>query len=252
MASDPVESALALLRQAASLLVYQTVLEGSVGEAFLELLQTLCQPDRPQSDCLRAYGRWFYALADCNQNWQDYLVDRLLQDDNPFTRQAQRIALEEMPSALVTAVRHDLQMLQCLYSCDSSQVSQWVQTICQPAIPLVVWRIKSSNEPLHSQLRSLPDWGEAIAPISAHYRQQGVGLLGQYRAFRWHNARLEPIAHPDPVQVRELAGYESQKQALLQNTEFLLQGYPALHVLLYGSRGSGKSSLVGSGLDLWK
>ena len=33
---------------------------------------------------------------------------------------------------------------------------------------------------------------------------------------------------------------------MIQNTEALLKGYPALHVLLYGSRGSGKSSLVKS------
>jgi hypothetical protein len=39
-------------------------------------------------------------------------------------------------------------------------------------------------------------------------------------------------------------GYESQKEALVKNTEFLLAGYSALHVLLYGSRGTGKSSLV--------
>jgi len=46
------------------------------------------------------------------------------------------------------------------------------------------------------------------------------------------------------VQVEQLAGYEYQREALIKNTEFLLAGYPALHVLLYGSRGSGKSSLV--------
>jgi predicted AAA+ superfamily ATPase len=41
-----------------------------------------------------------------------------------------------------------------------------------------------------------------------------------------------------------LVGYEWQKDALVKNTEFLLLGETALHVLLYGSRGSGKSSLV--------
>ncbi len=46
-----------------------------------------------------------------------------------------------------------------------------------------------------------------------------------------------------------LVGYESQKDALLKNTEFLLSGEMALHVLLYGSRGSGKSSLVKSLLN---
>lgn len=39
-------------------------------------------------------------------------------------------------------------------------------------------------------------------------------------------------------------GYETQRDTLLKNTEILLAGYPALNVLLYGSRGSGKSSLI--------
>ncbi|WP_338038291.1 ATP-binding protein [Neosynechococcus sphagnicola] len=52
------------------------------------------------------------------------------------------------------------------------------------------------------------------------------------------------IAHADGSSLDELVGYEAQQQALLKNTEFLLAGYPALHVLLYGSRGSGKSSLI--------
>ena len=52
------------------------------------------------------------------------------------------------------------------------------------------------------------------------------------------------IRYPDPVKLNALVGYESQRDALLKNTEFLLSGEAALHVLLYGSRGSGKSSLV--------
>jgi predicted AAA+ superfamily ATPase len=35
-----------------------------------------------------------------------------------------------------------------------------------------------------------------------------------------------------------------KKQTIIKNTEILLSGYSALNVLLYGSRGSGKSSLV--------
>lgn len=48
----------------------------------------------------------------------------------------------------------------------------------------------------------------------------------------------------DPVRLSELAGYESQKATLIENTQQLLAGDLALHVLLYGSRGTGKSSLV--------
>jgi hypothetical protein len=52
------------------------------------------------------------------------------------------------------------------------------------------------------------------------------------------------VSHPDGITLANLVGYDGPKTALCQNTECLLQGLPALNVLLYGSRGSGKSSLV--------
>jgi hypothetical protein len=90
----------------------------------------------------------------------------------------------------------------------------------------------------------LDDWADAVEVLAAYYRQFGTGLFAQYRALRWQLGQLSGIAHPDTVQLTELVGYESQQDALVKNTEFLLAGYTALHVLLYGSRGSGKSSLV--------
>ena len=69
-------------------------------------------------------------------------------------------------------------------------------------------------------------------------------MFAAYHAFRWQSGELVGIAYPDSIQLKTLVGYETQKQTLLKNTEALLSGYAALHVLLYGSRGSGKSSLV--------
>jgi hypothetical protein len=68
----------------------------------------------------------------------------------------------------------------------------------------------------------------------------------------WRGGQLVGIPYPDTVSLSELVGYESQKEILIQNTQFLLAGYPALHVLLYGSRGSGKSSLVKGLLNQYK
>lgn len=63
-------------------------------------------------------------------------------------------------------------------------------------------------------------------------------------AYRWHEARLQPITHPQRVQLDDLLGIDRQKQAALQNTRQFVQGLPANHVLLTGARGTGKSSLV--------
>ena len=65
-----------------------------------------------------------------------------------------------------------------------------------------------------------------------------------FRAFRFVAGELVGIANPDPIQANDLIGYSWQQEALIKNTQALLKGHPALHVLLYGSRGSGKSSLV--------
>lgn len=63
-------------------------------------------------------------------------------------------------------------------------------------------------------------------------------------AYRWHHRRLEPVTHPHRVALDGLLGIDRQKAALVQNTEQFVNGRPANHALLTGSRGTGKSSLV--------
>ena len=68
--------------------------------------------------------------------------------------------------------------------------------------------------------------------------------FGSAIAFRWRNGALQPIAHPSTTQLDHLLGIDRQKAAAVQNTEQFVAGRPANHILLTGSRGTGKSSLV--------
>lgn len=239
-----------LQRQAASLLLYQSVLADSVGEAFLKLLQVLGDRNSADTDCLHAYGIWFRNLAAKHQSWQDFLILRLLKDDNPFTQQAQRAEFSTLPPSLVAAVRHDLLALQRLYQCTGEQLSLWVQSVSGLPEALPVW--EEEREPVGNQhqqsiraeLLAQKNWADSLEALAGYYRQHGTGLFAESKAMRWSVGQLVSIPHPDPVRLSELVGYEFQRDALLKNTEFLLAGLPALHVLLYGSRGSGKSSLV--------
>ena len=261
-----------LQRQAASLLLYQSVLKGEVGAAFLQLLQTLQQGNDDSIAHLRAYGRWFYALANQNQTWQCYLLKQILKAENPFTQQIQRSDLTDLPAALVAAVRHDLRVLQQLYACGGQQLSQWVQDIARSPVAPIVWEdspvpgdlettpgASSSADDstgfvvtiedkyilsLQTVLQSLDDWADGLPELADCYRQGGAGIFAVYGALRWQAGQLVGIAHPDVIPMDILVGYEAQREVLRKNTEFLLADCPALHVLLYGSRGSGKSSLV--------
>jgi uncharacterized protein len=241
-------SAQELLHLSASMLIYQSTLEGITGQAFVTLLAAIVQAEQNlapgvarnavRSDCVQSYGRWFRSIATQNQSWQDYLVAQILGDENPFSQQAQRLPSTELPPALLDAVRHDLRILQQLAHAES-HLSDWVQDAADLETAPIVWNVP----PVYSFLPTTADWSKGLALLGRHYYQQGTGLFAS-PALRWQRGELVSIAHPDPVEVEDLVGYETQKQTLLQNTQFLLNGFPALHVLLYGSRGSGKSSLV--------
>lgn len=236
--------------QAASLLLYQSVLQGEVGIAYLDLLQAIRYTDAESQSCLQAYGNYFKCLAARHQNWEEYLMTQILRADNPFTQVAQQQEFENLPSALVAAVQHDLQALQSLYECSSAALSQWVQAVAQLPVSPVVWYVEQDKIvgihelPLIEKLQQLENWADAVKELAAYYRQFGTGLFAEYKALRWQAGQFIGIRYPDSVDLSQLVGYESQKEALLKNTEFLLSGQVALHVLLYGSRGSGKSSLV--------
>lgn len=63
-------------------------------------------------------------------------------------------------------------------------------------------------------------------------------------AFKWENQELIAIQQPKKMYLEDLKGIERQKDKIIQNTLQFLNGLPANDVLLTGSRGTGKSSIV--------
>lgn len=66
-------------------------------------------------------------------------------------------------------------------------------------------------------------------------------FAGIYRAKK---DELKPVKELDEVSLGDLLGIESQKEALLANTKGFLEGKGFHHALLWGARGTGKSSLI--------
>ncbi|ESK40219.1 hypothetical protein P256_00665 [Acinetobacter nectaris CIP 110549] len=63
-------------------------------------------------------------------------------------------------------------------------------------------------------------------------------------AYKWQNRQLIAIHSPKAMHLNDLKGIERQKEVIIQNTEQFLKGLPANDILLTGSRGTGKSSIV--------
>ena len=62
----------------------------------------------------------------------------------------------------------------------------------------------------------------------------------------WRSSRsqLRSIQHIDPIQLDQLVGIEQQMRRLVDNTQRFVASKPANNALLWGARGTGKSSLI--------
>ena len=78
-------------------------------------------------------------------------------------------------------------------------------------------------------------------------------LLDEYRAFIWDGKRksMKPVKRPVRINPDELIGIESIKKEVIRNTKNFLEGRRANNVLLWGERGTGKSSLLKSLLTVF-
>ena len=84
-------------------------------------------------------------------------------------------------------------------------------------------------EPLLPAHRSDVDWQHSLAA-------------------RWHRegraGYLQPLQISLDLSLNDLIGVDGQREQLARNTRQFVQGLPANHALLWGARGTGKSSLV--------
>jgi len=75
-----------------------------------------------------------------------------------------------------------------------------------------------------------PDWAASVA---YRYRKRSSG-----------RSSLEPVKHLGTMRLNDLKEIDDQKEKIRRNTEQFVSGKPANNVLLTGSRGTGKSSLI--------
>lgn len=73
----------------------------------------------------------------------------------------------------------------------------------------------------------------------------------EYLAYRFKEGELLPVRHAHVPDFHSLLHIDTQKETLRRNTLQFVKGLPANDALLWGDRGTGKSSLVKSMLGLF-
>ncbi len=165
--------------------------------------------------------------------WTEFLWQALKKDENFFSLTAERRNAAALPPNIQKALHADLQIL--------ADLIRW-QPGASIGLPAAV---PASPEPGFRALVE-GDFAACLRWLAEWHAAHGAGIFSSYTSFIWNSQakKLDPVRHPDPIAMDNLIGYATHKQTLLQNTRQFLQGLPANNVLLYGDRGTGKSSLV--------
>ncbi|EME31974.1 ATPase with chaperone activity [Galdieria sulphuraria] len=228
----------------------------------LPLGVSLSHHGKKSASLFEACKAYLKVLADFNNSWEDHFIQLVLfYSNNSFTRAC--IRAEGIPSKLqpciVASACRDLFALEQLYRhLNPDILSYWVNEVSPELGQLFyldsnvissIHQVKDKDDIALAELmkESSSRWPELVEELIKRYGKRGCGVFAVNYVFRYvgtSNNPFLPLESFDAVNLDELIGIEEHKVALMKNIEFFLSGKRAHNVLLIGSRGTGKSSLV--------
>lgn len=161
------------------------------------------------------------------QLFRAYLCYLIAYDENPLTLLAEKQGTS-IDKNLYKLALEDMEEILRLFECGVSFIE-----------------MGTANDPIYKFLENRPKKEELLDYLLEYYHRHGAGIMGRYKAFKWDkNEGLYGIENCDPIKLDELFGYENQKELLRKNTLSFLENKSCNNVLLFGDRGTGKSSSV--------
>ncbi len=245
-----------------SLCIFKKLKDDNVLIKYKALLKYLRYDDISVSEGITFYNEFVYELLEESNetNFKKYIIDKIFLDNNAFTKMIDCNDLSQ--KNIVNQVSFELEALQYICSIECKTIKDLIlyktkgidfeEGIIKN---LIEWDSKKgiddsekSIDKLKKKIIDSNKWSECLEDIIEFYKKFGTVEFGEYRAFVWERdggkAYLRGVKHPDPVKLSQLVGYEDQKKIIINNTLQFLNGHPANNLLLYGSRGTGKSSTV--------
>ncbi len=152
-----------------------------------------------------------------------YAAERILCDENAFSVGC---ACGRQPSPqLSRAFMHDV---RTVFECINMHANEFSLYVEKGALP----------PPFTGSDK------EVLQKLGRFYAENGYGKFIRNKAFSYENGELVPVSNPSAVTLDELKCYEEEKRVIDANTVSFLRGLPYANMLLYGDRGTGKSSTV--------
>ena len=212
-----------------SLSVYRALLEDPV----ISRLKTILGA-REKEEILTAWPELYCLLLEENSSLPQSVWSRVLYSENIFAKACARGAFSQMPDHFKKAARRDLQTLE--EAAALTPASLLTALDCPlPELPAfdAQWPEDCPK-----------NWAQQLDILAGYHLKNGYGVFCKYYAFTFKQNVLSPVAHMDPITFDQLTGYAYQRDLVCRNTELFLSGKEANNCLLYGDRGTGKSSTI--------
>lgn len=193
------------------------------------------QPEKSMSEIIT-----FAETSGVTENsMREYIVSEIANDDNIISQLAG--AGKKIGESLMSALNHDIKIVfdEIFSACNLPYSPSGNSTgFCDEYSASIKALTEEKNAENFAEL------------LIKHYRTLGNGILAKYVAFKY-DGKLIGIANNDSITFSALVGLEYQKEVLIGNTLAFLEGKTANNVLLFGDRGTGKSSSVKALLNMF-
>lgn len=245
-----------------SLSIYRKLLDDKVFIKLKALLSSLSNADVEFREVINVYHEFYFELAKSGtMSLKDYVLDQIIFDENPFTFQQQAVQMNVSHPVIKKAAAQDLNRLQLVSQLDPARVKahlskRFTEDPYNTLIgELPEWVLVNHNSSLPDHLNHMKElidachhWSNSLEALGEFHKRYGCGLFVRYFAFVWErdngSGYIRGIESPDPIKLNELVEYQDERSKVIENTLQFSKGFPSNNVLLYGDRGTGKSSTV--------
>ena len=213
-----------------NIVIFRNIIKTKVIKKLLKFLEIYNDNDKIK--VIDYYSDFLYELFKYNDTVGDYILEQIFHDDNIYINKY--IRNENINDTLKNALKNELNFFELLSSFD--------------------FNILFSKEYSVSKLENKKiDFYNIYINHINDINRKGYGIFYNNNMFTLDDKKnIIPAKHQDMQDIKQLYGYERERNKVIANTKSLLEGKKANNILLYGDAGTGKSNTIKAIANMFK
>lgn len=200
------------------LIIFREILKTKTIKKLIKLLK---YNSNDEAETTYLYYNFLNELYNNNDNIGDYLLEYIFRDDNIYIKKI--LLKQNISKNIENALKEELDFFSYLSKINLSDIYNNLAGLETKKInfyDIYTTHIKEINK-------------------------KGYGIFYNSNMFTLDEKNnITKAKHQDNQNIKQLYGYDREREKVIQNTKILLEGKKANNILLYGDAGTGKSSTI--------